>query len=266
MRRVPTSVRAITVAALTLTLLAACGGGGGGGTGGGGTTNPPPTGPTPVPPPAGSVGFLRGWALAYVTTDGAGAPTAVGIRMSESALNTTGLNATSVIIPIPATAGLPFDHVQLDWNPGGHPPAGVYHHPHYDVHFFMISQGERDAITRNDPAAMFRPVAAAAVPTSYRADTDPFDRMGVHWFDNAAPEFNGNGFSRTYIQGFHDGRMIFQEPMITKAFLETQPNVSIPVAQPQVYPRPGRYPTTWRVRYDATAKEYIIALENLVQR
>lgn len=264
MRRPPFSRPATLVAALSLTLAAACGGGGG--EGGGGSPTPPPTGPAPVPPPAGSVSFLRGWALAYVTTNQAGTPTAVGLRLSESVLNTAGIGPTSVIVPIPPTAGLPFDHVQLDWNPGGHPPAGVYHHPHYDVHFFMITQAERDAIRVTDAAAMFQPVPAAMVPTGYRADTEPFDRMGVHWLDGNAPEFHGLGFTRTYIQGFHAGRMIFQEPMITKAFLETQPDVTMPVPQPQAYPRPGRYPTTYRVRHDATAKEYVIALENLVQR
>jgi hypothetical protein len=260
------SPRATAVAALSLTVLAACGGGGGSDGGGGSPVPPPPTGPAPVPPPTGSVGFLRGWALAYVTTSPAGVPTAVGLRMSEAVLETSGLGATSVVVPIPATAGLPFDHVQLDWNPAGHPPAGVYHHPHYDIHFFMITQAERDAIRTTEPGPMFQAVPAAMVPPGYRADTEPFDRMGIHWLDATAPEFQGQGFTRTYIQGFHAGRMIFQEPMVTKAFLETRPDVSLPIAQPATYPRPGRYPTTWRIRYDASAKEYVIALENLVLR
>jgi len=29
----------------------------------------------------------------------------------------------------------PFDHIGINWNPNGHPPAGVYNRPHFDVPF-----------------------------------------------------------------------------------------------------------------------------------
>ena len=261
--RLPRPVVVLALAAL----VAGCGGGGDGGSPTSTPTPPttPPSTPSGPPAPSGSVGFLRGWAQGFVTTDN-GVPTSVGVRLSVDVLNTTGFPNTSVIVPLPATPGLPFDHVQLDWNPMGHLPAGVYHDPHYDIHFFMISQSARDRITLADRDAMFRAVPSAMRPPGYSADVTPFERMGIHWLDTTAPEFSGGRFTRTYIQGFHDGAMIFGEPMITKAFLETQPDVTTPIAQPATFPAPGRYPTRYRVRWDAATRTYEVTLEGLQPR
>jgi hypothetical protein len=38
-----------------------------------------------------------------------------------------------------------FDHVLFDWNPFGHLP-NMYSLPHFDFHFVIVSQQERDAI------------------------------------------------------------------------------------------------------------------------
>ena len=50
-----------------------------------------------------------------------------------------------------------------------------------------------------------------------------------------APEFIGKPFTVTYIYGFYHGNMTFVEPMITKAFLETHPDFTLPIKQPQAY-------------------------------
>jgi len=44
--------------------------------------------------------------------------------------------------------------------------------------------------------------------------------MGLHWLDIASPELNGAEFRYTLFYGSWDGRIIFDEPMITKALLE----------------------------------------------
>ena len=66
--------------------------------------------------------------------------------------------------------------------------------------------------------------------------------------------------------GSYDGRVIFIEPMITRAYLLTKPNVTEPLKLPARYLRPGYYPTQYSVKYDAEKKEYTVALEGMTLR
>jgi len=61
--------------------------------------------------------------------------------------------------------------------------------------------------------------------------------------------------------------MVFIEPMITKAFLETKPNATEVIKQPAAYQKTSMYyPMQYSVKYDAGKKEYSIALEGLAMR
>lgn len=40
-----------------------------------------------------------------------------------------------------------FDHVDLSFNPCGHPPLGAYTIPHYDLHFYRMTPYERTCMT-----------------------------------------------------------------------------------------------------------------------
>lgn len=90
--------------------------------------------------------------------------------------------------------------------------------------------------------------------------------MGAHWIDPVSHEFHGHDFTHTFIWGSYDGRFIFIEPMITKAFLESKPQVSVPLKLPTEYERSGYYPTSYAIRYDATTRAYTVALEGLTLR
>ena len=90
--------------------------------------------------------------------------------------------------------------------------------------------------------------------------------QGAHWIDPAAPEFNGQRFTKTFIYGFYDGKMIFMEPMVTKAYLETKTSATADIKLPAMYPRSAYYPARYVVKYDATAKEYTVSLEGMVPR
>ncbi len=227
----------------------------------------PPPPPAQPPVSATRINFGAGTVTSFVTKDASGTPITLGVRLSREVITGTGAAQLSAILELPPEANLsPFNHVQVDWNPSGHPPAGVYHLPHFDLHFFMISQTARAEITLADRAAMFRQPSEGSIPVGYRADIEGFAGMGVHWLDGQSPEFAQQAFTRTMIQGFHHGRMIFQEPMVTKAFLETRPDFQAPIAQPREYPRPAYYPTTYRIAYDAATGDYVIALEGLTRR
>jgi hypothetical protein len=224
----------------------------------------------------------QGTARAWLEVDATGAPSALGITMSELALS--GLPATAVP-PNPTAAmvslGLPdqakvtgFDHAEVGWNPQGHEPPQLYGAPHFDVHFYMVSTATQMAILPNDPqyatkAANFPTatyIPAGYVPPPGAAVGNAIPQMGLHWTNTAAPELNGQAFTNTFIYGSWDGRFIFLEPMITKAYLESHPNVTTPIAQPTSWAASGYYPTTYTVKYDPTTKEYRFVLGGLTKR
>lgn len=98
------------------------------------------------------------------------------------------------------------------------------------------------------------------LPPGYACDPGAVPRMGSHCSNTSAGEHHGQGFTHTMIYGFFNGSMVFVEPMLTKAFLETRPNVTVDFAVPARYPEPGSYPSRYAVRYDAGRKEYRIEL------
>ena len=221
-----------------------------------------------------------GTAHAFVTLD-AGTPVALGVRVTEAALETlpvqVGLHGVhETVLALPAEAPVqPYDHVSFDWQPRGHEPDGVYDRPHFDVHFYTMSSAERDLIVPADQNTFdemaARTPASQYIPAGYVATPGAIPRMGAHWIDPTSPEFTPAGFSRTFLYGFWDGRMNFVEPMITTDYLKsvkTLPGQSatFSIPQPQGFEKAGYYPTTYSIRYDAMAKAYDIVLDGLVER
>ena len=211
-----------------------------------------------------------GTARAYITLDRLGAPTDLGVALTEPTLSGLPAATAEFVIALPPQAsGTPFKNAVINWEPQGHPPPMVYTVPHFDVHFYTITETERAAILLGDSvlaAKMVRLPAAEFIPAGYVAGPASV-RMGMHWRDPAAPELNGQPFTKTFIYGSYDGAMIFAEPMVTKAYLETKPvTVVTPVTLPAKYSARGYQATSYTVGWDATAKEYRVALSGLVQR
>lgn len=205
-----------------------------------------------------------GLARTEIIVDASNRIRSIAAVFTTQALDDLPLASTEYILQLPADVPPSiFDHVGINWQPEGHPPPMVYTHPHFDVHFYMVSEEQRDVMTPADPAFVekaMRAPDAAAVPPGYVADPIAIPGMGTHWADMNSHEFHGQLFTNTMIFGFYDGEMIFIEPMMTKAFLESQPNESKTIALPAQVPTPGAYPTTYRARHDAAAGEYRIEL------
>ncbi|HEU0015308.1 MAG TPA: DUF5602 domain-containing protein [Longimicrobium sp.] len=215
----------------------------------------------------------NGTARTYVVMDD-GKPVELGIALSEQAME--GLpaqghghgphaNFTQNILALPAeAAGLGFQTVELDWNPAGHEPPGIYDIPHFDFHFYTISNDERLAMTPADAEFQQKAArypAADLVPRGYVSPAPvAIPQMGVHWVDPTSGELNGKRFTNTFIYGSYDGRLIFAEPMITREFLLTKPDVTLPVGVAARYEGHGWHPTAYRISWDAESKEYRIAL------
>lgn len=218
-----------------------------------------------------------GFARTYVVTDPAGKVVEVGVALEEDALRKlpdgSGHHGTvgpdghvsyEHVLTLPEDNPTPFQHVVVNWNPGGHEPPGIYHLQHFDFHFYTMSVAERGTIDPADPAFQQRAEHVPApefVPAGYiLPEPLAFPRMGVHWVDPTSPELNGETFTHTFIIGSWDGRVHFWEPMITKAFLESKATAERPVPHPLKAYRAGQYPGGYRVRWDAEMREWKIAL------
>ena len=233
----------------------------------------------------------NGSARVFVTLDAHKKPASIGVAITEDAMS--GLPMTPVQ-PSPAAAtlslelpkeakGSGYDHVMVDWNPNGHEPDHVYTHPHFDFHFYTISEKEQMSIMPTSPDfqkrasrvpdAKFAPAGyvAANVLMKAPASAATVPMIGLHWIDGAAGELNGHMFTTTFLWGSFDGKFIFIEPMITKAYIESAKTAPInelvmPLTAPAKYQHPGYYPASYSVRYDPSAKEYRIALDGLKEQ
>jgi len=229
-------------------------------------------------------------------------PLEIGVALSERALD--GLPAGegghealfATLLTLPVKNPTPYQFVELDWNPAGHEPATIYGLPHFDFHFYTVSRETRSSIVptnpqfaaqaANFPGEEFRPPfyvdAATAAGAPAAAVTVPM--MGLHWFDVRSPELQaalGNPagyqpFTRTFIEGTWDGRFIFDEPMITRAWLLAK-RLSSGVAAPgadEVIPLPlaqryapvGYYPQAYRIAYDPRSRDFLVGLTQLTWR
>jgi len=221
------------------------------------------------------VAIGNGTGRVVVAANSAGVPTSVSVALSAAAL--TGLPAGSATVheveyelAMPARAPKTgIDHVAVDWNPHGHPPAGVYTVPHFDFHFYAISRDEQARVTFvGEGGDAKRAVPdASLIPAGYVVPPDTaVEKMGVHGVDPAGPEFHGKPFTSTFIYGYYAGRLTFVEPMAALSFLQSKPDVTLPVKTPARYSVPGYYPTKYRVGYDAERDEYRIGLLALKPR
>lgn len=250
-----------------------------------------------------------GYARAYVLYDGgdSSAPVEIGVALDEQALENLPprnphapktspdghehVDNHPYLLSLPKGGAEPYRFIELDWNPGGHEPPGIYDTPHFDFHFYTVPEAERASIVPSDPK--FQQKADALPPEHERpsayvvaappgAPAPGVPLMGVHWVDVGSPELQGmfgkpeayKPFTRTFIWGSWDGRFHFLEPMITRAHILSKKKATdpaerdeiIPVTLASSYSQPGYYPGAYRITWDEGAKEYRIALTKLVRK
>jgi hypothetical protein len=144
----------------------------------------------------------------------------LGASIDTAAL--ASLPSEPVIVDLPVRDASPFQLVEIDWNPKGHEPPGVYDVPHFDVHFYVISKAERDAIAFAKPGTVSKP-DPAIVPDGFVTDTTVVPKMGMHYVPQQAPEFNGKPFTCTPLYGYTDHQQFaFVEAMFTQKFVSTK--------------------------------------------
>ncbi|WP_207434868.1 DUF5602 domain-containing protein [Sabulibacter ruber] len=210
----------------------------------------------------------QGTGRAWVTTNDAGVPTSVGITLSEGAVTNLGNGMRMYTLPLPAQADQTlYDHVMLDWNPEGHPPFGNYDVPHFDAHFYMLSEDEVSDIEGD--VAMDEQPASQFIPPNYILTPGIVPAMGAHWIDVTDQNNAPGQFARNFLYGSLDGTFIFHEPMFTLAYLnslKTMNSETISIPQPTAYQKSGLYPMKYSFSYNSSTKEYTISLLELTAR
>ena len=237
----------------------------------------------------------NGQARTYVMVDErSGKPVEVGVALSAQALE--GLPSLSAdhgpdthgpyseyLLELPAGNPTPYRFVEVDWNPHGH--GGPYTAPHFDFHFYRVPVATRNEIDLTAPdfaTKAARLPAEEEIPVRYASthvllNTTPagmtVPRMGLHWVDTASPELppSNQPFTRTFIMGSWNGQVIFDEPMVTRAFILAQrsgpaPAGTIALPSAKRYAPAGFYPASYGIRWDEAAGEYRIALQGLSWR
>lgn len=219
------------------------------------------------------VAINNGKAWTWVQLKDDGSPERLAITITDAAMNSVPtqpgeggghedmLLNSYVLTFHPKAAVTPFKHIWLNWNPAGHEPPGIYDLPHFDIHYYMITNAEREAMA-NDKIDVLPD--ASYVPASYISPGPGVPLMGNHWLDATAPELNGQTFTETFIFGSYDSKVIFYEPMITKAFLQGATNYERDIPQPTKYQQAGYHPTKMRVaKHDGVTE---VILEGFVKR
>ncbi|MBF0298313.1 MAG: DUF5602 domain-containing protein [Oligoflexia bacterium] len=208
-----------------------------------------------------------GVATSWVTVNKKMIPTNIGISFNEDALNNLPVHEMQgeYTFNLPSIPNMPFTHIVINWNPMGHEPPGIYDVPHFDFHFYLLTQKEREQITGvgEDELKMYKTPPANYIAKGYVDTHMGHPQMGNHWVDMSSPEFHGNPFTSTFVYGFYDGRPAFYEPMITRAFLLTHTNLNKRFPTPLSHEVKGYYPHSYQINYDERNHIYQIMLTEI---
>ena len=213
-------------------------------------------------------GKIRSW----VKTSN-GKLTAIGVTFDENALKDLpaepppGSEGHEYLLALPSQAGESvFKQIGINWNPHGHVPAKIYDVGHFDFHFYAIPEDVRNGITAtaDDNVKAYKAIPADEMPAGHIiAPESAIAKMGAHIVNTASHEFHGAAFTKTFLFGAYDGRIVFLEPMITRAYLESKPNVVAEIPLTEKLRKTGQYPTRWSIQFDEKTREYTVALEGI---
>jgi hypothetical protein len=221
------------------------------------------------------VAFQKGTAFMWYEVDKTNKPLRVATAIDDAAMASldrgdgqdghTHNNSVSLPMPKQANSSI-FTHGLLNWNPVGHPLQGIYDLPHFDFHFFTISETDRLAIPpyNQAPDKWNNYPPADYMPLNYVPVTPGVPHMNGHWVDKTSPEFNGQKFTQSYIYGSYDGKLTYQEPMVLESFLTANAGFTRSIPQAAKVEKPGWYPTKMRIeKADGTTS---VILEEFIRR
>ncbi|WP_296058787.1 DUF5602 domain-containing protein [uncultured Amphritea sp.] len=221
-----------------------------------------------------AVSIGNGSAHTVIRTDAKGEPVSIGVVFTPGILE--GLPTANqgedpnfpYLLLMPTTGPKTvIDHVVINWESEGHPPANVYDVQHFDFHFYLVSQAEQMKVTfssSNDSADPSQLPAPELVPQGYiMPPGTAVSGMGVHAINPTTPEFQHQPFTATLIYGYYNQQQTFIEPMVSLEFLLSKPSFSASVPRPAAYTKPGAYPSTYAINFDAANNVYEVSLKDI---
>lgn len=193
----------------------------------------------------------------------------LGITFSAAALEGLPHHEGEFVLDFPEQAKsiTPFDHILMGWMGDGHPDP-IYNKAHFDIHFYMISQAERETISPDKPEMALVPDSVFIPANYFSPDNLGVPKMGRHWADLTSPELQPQGppFTTTLILGTYNGKVIFWEPMITRDFLLSKPDTVMAIPQPKAFQKKSHYPTKYEIHFDEEKQQYSILLSGFEHR
>ncbi len=174
----------------------------------------------------------------------------------------------AAVVPLPQEVARQtgFNHLAVNWELHGHPPA-LFLTPHFDFHFYTIAPERVRAIDCSD---LTKP---AALPAGYTLPDIEIPgigmlvglcvpTMGMHSL--LETDLNKTEpFGASMVVGYSDQSLIFLEPMIAKAKLTAAESFTVDV--PAV-PNAGagvRWPTHFEAVYDPETRAYRFVFSGL---
>jgi hypothetical protein len=198
-----------------------------------------------------------------VQLDAAKHPTVIALVIPGALLNALPKKRSEAVYAM-HNAGM-VQTANLQWHPSGHEPEHVYNVPHFDVHFYTITEPVRQTIIPNAPAGKVMPSKSIMPPDGILAPGF-VPGMGMHNVPKAQPEFNGGAFAISPIIGYWNGNLAFFEVMFTKDWLSLKRGIVGRFPQPTSVKQHGSYPTKYSVSYDKAKDEYQVAISDFIQR
>jgi hypothetical protein len=193
--------------------------------------------------------------------------TAIVLNIPAAAVTGAPKKRSEAVLPM-TDAGL-VQSANLQYHPYGHEPAHVYDTPHFDVHFYTITEEVRHGVMPGTPGAKVMPAKTILPPGGFLS-TEVVPGMGMHDVPMTQPELQrgkGHGpFTVSPIIGYWNGELAFFEVMFTKAWALQKTDKAGAFPQPASVHQQGLYPTKYSVHYDKAQDEYEVTLSGFRQR
>jgi hypothetical protein len=164
-----------------------------------------------------------------------------------------------IALPPEARSTLGIDHMAINWEAHGHPPAS-FGAEHFDFHFYSLSPEEVQAIDCSDESKPSRLPSGYALP-----DIDVpgmgvlvglcVPQMGMH----AMPEPDVDAtdpFDASMMVGYYRGEPVFFEPMVSRALLLEKSDFALPMPAIEGLPAGVVFPTEFHAEYKADSAQY----------
>jgi hypothetical protein len=171
-------------------------------------------------------------------------------------------------LPTEARVALGIDHMGINWEAHGHPPAS-FMTQHFDFHFYSVSEADVRAIDCVDETKPTQLPARYALP-----DIDVpgmgvlvglcVPNMGMHAMP-AREVSETDPFDASMMLGYYSGRPVFFEPMVSRGLLLQRSDFTLEMPTVPGLPAGVRYPTRFRAEYVASQEVYRLVFSGFAE-